>query len=63
MMVQAARGALVAGIATGLVDVYLEAPQGGILFWSLLGYLWWALAKPIDGAVPEAPAVAGSAVP
>lgn len=45
---QAARGALLAGIVSGLVDVYLEAPQGGILFWGLLGYLWWAVAKPIE---------------
>ena len=63
LTVQAARGAIVAGIATGLVDVYLEAPQGGILFWSLLGYLWWAMANPIDDAVPHGRAVARRAVP
>lgn len=63
MMVQAARGAVVAGIATGLTDIYLEAPQGGILFWGLLGYLWWAVAKPIDNAVPDGRDVVSHAVP
>jgi O-Antigen ligase len=42
--VQAARGALAATLAAGLVDVHLESPQGGILLWTLTGFLWWATA-------------------
>ena len=43
-MIQAARGAVAAALVTGLTDIYLESPQGGILFWSLVGFLWWACA-------------------
>jgi hypothetical protein len=42
--VEAARGAVVAAVVTGLTDIYIESPQGGILFWSLIGFLWWATA-------------------
>jgi len=58
-LVQGARGAVTAALVTGMVDVYLESPQGGILLWSLVGYLWWATATPVpapvatDGARPE----------
>ena len=41
-VVGAARGGVVASLVVGLVDVYLESPQGGILLWSLVGFLWWA---------------------
>lgn len=47
-MVQGARGALVAAVVTGLFDVYLESPQGGILLWSLIGFLWWATAPAVE---------------
>lgn len=54
LMTMAARGAVAAALTTGLMDDYLTAPQGGILFWSLIGYLWWATAQPIasDSAEP-----------
>ncbi|HEX5365420.1 MAG TPA: O-antigen ligase family protein [Acidimicrobiales bacterium] len=42
--VEAARGAVVAALVTGLFDVYLESPQGAVVLWSLVGYLWWAVA-------------------
>ena len=42
-LVEAARGAVAAAVTTGLSDIYLESPQGGILFWSLIGFLWWAV--------------------
>jgi hypothetical protein len=60
----AARGAVAAAVTTGLMDDYLTAPQGGILFWSLIGYLWWATAQPIasDTAepLPSRPSVLGA---
>lgn len=37
----ALQSTLVAGVAVGLTDVYIESPQGGILFWSVCGALWW----------------------
>nr|MBO2504053.1 O-antigen ligase domain-containing protein [Thermoanaerobacterales bacterium] len=49
-LVQGARGAAVAALVTGMVDVYLESPQGGILLWTLVGYLWWATAMPLRTA-------------
>jgi hypothetical protein len=42
--VQGARGAIAAAVTTGMTDVYLESPQGGVLLWSLVGFLWWATA-------------------
>ena len=45
--VVAARGAVAAAVTTGLTDIYLESPQGGILFWSLIGFLWWATAPEV----------------
>jgi hypothetical protein len=42
--VQAARGAIAAAVTTGLTDIYLESPQGGIVFWCLIGFLWWVTA-------------------
>jgi O-antigen ligase/polysaccharide polymerase Wzy-like membrane protein len=44
-LVRGARGAIAAAVTTGLADVYLESPQGGILLWSLVGFLWWATAR------------------
>jgi O-antigen ligase/polysaccharide polymerase Wzy-like membrane protein len=46
--VQGARGAIAAAVTTGLADIYLESPQGGILLWSLVGFLWWATATRLD---------------
>ena len=45
--VQAARGAVAAAVTTGLTDIYLESPQGGIVYWMLIGFLWWAVASPV----------------
>ena len=50
----AARGAVAAAFVNGLADPYLESPQGGILFWSLIGLLWWATAPHIDRGADEA---------
>lgn len=41
---RAVQGGLVAGFAVGLTDVYLESPQGAILFWLFCGTLWWMAA-------------------
>jgi hypothetical protein len=43
--VQGARGAIAAAVTTGLADVYVESPQGGIVLWSLVGFLWWATCR------------------
>ena len=32
---------LLGGVAVGLTDVYIESPQGGIVFWCCCGSLWW----------------------
>ncbi|HEX6423402.1 MAG TPA: O-antigen ligase family protein [Acidimicrobiales bacterium] len=48
-IVQAARGGVAAALVTGLTDIYVESPQGGILFWSLIGFLWFACAPPVEG--------------
>ena len=34
VMVQAARSAVAVAVTTGLTDIYLESPQGGIVFWA-----------------------------
>jgi hypothetical protein len=49
-VVQAARGGVAAAVTTGLTDIYLESPQGGIVFWVLIGFLWWAVAQPMADA-------------
>jgi hypothetical protein len=51
---QAARGGVVAIVVTALTDVYLESPQGAILFWSLVGLLWWACAGPVRDSLRRA---------
>ena len=38
---KAVHAGLIAQIAVGLTDVYLESPQGAIVFWMLCGALWW----------------------
>ncbi len=54
VMVQAARGAVAAAVTTGLTDIYLESPQGGIVFWALIGFLWWTAASPLPASTsPE----------
>jgi hypothetical protein len=53
-LVNGARGAVAAALVTSLSGVYIESPQGGILLWSLLGFLWWATARPIGGPDPGA---------
>jgi len=46
-LVGAARGGVVAAVVVAFTDIFLESPQGGILLWSLLGFLWWATARPL----------------
>lgn len=48
MPVDMARGGVVAIVVTALADIYLESPQGAILFWSLVGFLWWTSAPRLD---------------
>lgn len=43
--VEGARGAVAAAAVVALSDIYLESPQGAILVWSLVGFLWWATAR------------------
>lgn len=38
---QALQITLLSGVAVGLTDVYIESPQGGIVFWCCCGALWW----------------------
>jgi hypothetical protein len=47
LLAHAVRAAIAAAITTSLFDVYIESPQGGIVFWILIGYLWWATASPL----------------
>jgi hypothetical protein len=47
-IVEGVRGAVVASLTTALADVYLESPQGAILYWSLIGFLWWVTADPVQ---------------
>ncbi len=47
-LVEAARGGVAAAVTTGFSDIYLESPQGGIVFWSLIGFLWWATAPAVQ---------------
>jgi hypothetical protein len=61
MGVQGARGAVAAAVATGLTDIYLESPQGGILVWSLIGFLWWTSAAPVPSAIEPGDRAAGHA--
>jgi hypothetical protein len=46
--VEAARGGIVAALVASLTDVFLESPQGGIVTWSLLGFLWWSSAPAVE---------------
>lgn len=46
--VEAARGGVVAALVASLTDVFLESPQGGIITWSLLGFLWWSCAPAVE---------------
>lgn len=61
-VVDGARGAVAAAVVTSLSGVYIESPQGGILLWSLIGFLWWATARPIGGPGPGADRAAGRSV-
>jgi hypothetical protein len=53
--VEAARAGVVAAVVTGLTDVYIESPQGGIVFWCLIGFLWWATASHADAGEAAGP--------
>ena len=55
-LVLAARGGLAAALTTAMTDTYLESPQGGIVYWCLVGFLWWAAAPTVgpDGGTPSA---------
>jgi hypothetical protein len=52
-VVLSARGGLAAAVATGMTDIYLESPQGGVVYWSLIGFLWWVAARPLDPAAVD----------
>ena len=54
--VGAVRCGLVAAVVVALSDVYLESPQGGVVYWSMVGFLWWASAVPTGPAGDAAPA-------
>lgn len=58
--VEAARGALAAAVTTGMTDVYIEAPQGGIVFWCLTGFLWWATARPLSATQATERVISGT---
>jgi len=51
---RAAQAGLVGGFAVGLTDVYLESPQGAIVFWVLCGALWWMAAPRLQTASLQA---------
>lgn len=53
-LVEGARGALAAAVVTGLFGVYVESPQGGILVWNLVGFLWWATSAAREPRVVRA---------
>jgi hypothetical protein len=61
LTVQAARGGIAAALTTGMADVYIESPQGGIVIWVLIGYLWWATASPLPEPDLSVEPVAASA--
>ncbi|CAB4365450.1 MAG: hypothetical protein F2681_15890 [Actinobacteria bacterium] len=44
-LADAFRVSVAAGLVVGLTDVYIESPQGGIVFWCGCGVLWW-LVRP-----------------
>jgi hypothetical protein len=48
--VEGARGGVAAAVVVSFSDVYLESPQGGIVLWSLVGFLWWVAAPHVDDA-------------
>ncbi len=50
--VQAARGGIAAALTTGMTDIYVESPQGGIVLWCFIGFLWWATAHPLGPGAP-----------
>jgi hypothetical protein len=47
-VVEAVRGGIVATLVVALVDIFVEAPQGGILLWGMVGFLWWVTAPHRD---------------
>jgi O-Antigen ligase len=59
--VEGARAGVAAAVVVAFSDVYLESPQGGIVLWSLIGFLWWVDAPHDDevaDAMPEDPEAA-----
>ena len=40
-VLQSARGLVACALTVAMTDVYLESPQGLILYWSAIGVLWW----------------------
>lgn len=39
--IDGARAGIAAAVVVAFSDVYLESPQGGIVMWTLIGFLWW----------------------
>jgi hypothetical protein len=54
--VEGARAGVAAAVVVAFSDVYLESPQGGIVLWSLIGFLWWVDAPHDDEVADEMPA-------
>jgi hypothetical protein len=46
--IEGARAGVAAAVVVAFSDVYLESPQGGIVLWSLIGFLWWVAARHDD---------------
>ena len=53
--VEGARAGVAAAVVVAFSDVYLESPQGGIVLWSLIGFLWWVAAPRDDGRAEPRP--------
>jgi O-Antigen ligase len=54
LSVQAARGTLAAALTAAMFDVHIESPQGGIMLWTLTGFLWWTSAGRLAEVRPRA---------
>jgi O-Antigen ligase len=54
--VDGARAGVAAAVLVAFSDVYLESPQGGIVMWTLIGFLWWVDAAHDDRVARATPA-------
>jgi hypothetical protein len=51
LLVDAAWHALLATFVVSLFEVVVDRPSGGVLFWILIGTLWWSRARPFERSV------------